>query len=168
MKTPDSDNPKDSPRSSKHSNEFGNAIPWWVKSILALMVTGMICYKILETPISLQFDFPAFLSLLLALFSVGLAALFYFKATDTSNAFYDNTYKFSQDVAGLLAKIESGFGERLRHLDETYKGMRESFDRLPSRLNLKNAKKDLEEEEEEARKLREEREKMIDDLVARA
>ena len=122
MSTPNSEPPKRPDSSDKESQSSLNRIPSWVKSIIAIIVTTVLCYKVYETPITLQFDFPAFLSLLLALFSVALAALFYFKATDTSNAFYDNTYKFSQDVAGLLAKIESGFGERLRHLDETYKG----------------------------------------------
>lgn len=144
-----------------------NAIPSWVKSIALLLITGVICIKVYETPVTLQFDFPSFLSLLLALFSVALAALFYFKATDTSNAFYDNTYKFSQDVASLLAKIESGFGERLRHLDETYKGMKDSFDRLPNRFNVQEAKKDLEEEEVEVENIKKDRERLIQELVAK-
>jgi hypothetical protein len=93
--------------------------------------------QIIITPFNLQFDFPTFLSLLLAIFSVGLAAMFYFKATDTSNAFYDNTYKFSQEIAGLLVKIESGFGEKLTHLDDAYKGMRDRFDQLPNRMEIK-------------------------------
>jgi hypothetical protein len=103
----------------------GNNIPWWIKSIVLIGVTGVFCYKVIETPVNLQFDFPSFLSLLLALFSVGLAAMFYFKATDSSNAFYDNTYKFTRDIADLLVRIESGFGEKLRHLDEAYKGMQD-------------------------------------------
>lgn len=122
--------------SSNQMKKVSTDIPWWVKSIILLLITGVVCYKLIITPFNLQFDFPSFLSLLLALFAVGLAALFYFKATDTSNAFYDNTYKFSQEIAGLLVKIESGFGEKLSHLDETYKGMRESFDKFPGRLEV--------------------------------
>src|SRR5688500_16234653 len=98
-----------------------------VKAIVIVIFTGVLAYKIIVTPISLAMDFYALLSLLLALFSVGLSALFYFKATDTSNAFYDNTYKFSKDIAELLVRIESGFGERLRHLDEGYTRMQDRF-----------------------------------------
>ena len=105
-----------------------NNLPWWVKSIALLAVTGVFCYKVIQTPINMQFDFPSFLALLLALFSVGLAAMFYFKATDSSNAFYDNTYKYTRDIAELLVRIESGFGEKLRHLDEAYTGMQDRFD----------------------------------------
>ncbi|TOH64776.1 hypothetical protein CGI76_24340, partial [Vibrio parahaemolyticus] len=68
--------------------------------------------KLYSTDIELKMDVPTFLSIVLALFSVGLSAIFYFKATDTSNKFYDNSYKYTKDVAQLLVKIESGFGER--------------------------------------------------------
>jgi len=92
----------------------------WVKAICTLTAVGVISYKVYLTPIDLTVDFPTLLSLLLALFSVGLAALFYFKATETSNTFYDNTNNFTKDIAQLLAKMESGFGEKLRNLDEGY------------------------------------------------
>ena len=145
-----------------------NSIPWWVKSIILLSVTGVVCYKLIITPFNLQFDFSTFLSLLLAIFSVALAAMFYFKATDTSNAFYDNTYKFSQEIAGLLVKIESGFGEKLTHLDDAYKGMRDRFDQFPGRLEIKDTKKELKQEEEELKKILDEKEKLIDKLVSKA
>jgi len=102
----------------------GSTLLDWVKAISTIVVVGVISYKIYLTPISLTVDFPTLLSLLLALFSVGLAALFYFKATETSNTFYDNTYNFTKDIAQLLIKIESGFGEKLRNLDEGYAAMR--------------------------------------------
>ena len=145
-----------------------NSIPWWVKSIILLSITGVICYKLIITPFNLQFDFSTFLSLLLAIFSVALAAMFYFKATDTSNAFYDNTYKFSQEIAGLLVKIESGFGEKLTHLDDAYKGMRDRFDQLPGRLEIKDTKKELKQEELELKKILSDKEKLINDLVNKA
>ena len=46
---------------------------------------------------------------------------FYHKATDTSNLFYDNTYKFTKDVSIVLGRIEAGFGEKFKHIDEGYK-----------------------------------------------
>lgn len=109
------------------SNQNKNGLWDWVKAISTLVTVGIIAYKIYLTPIELTVDFPTFLSLLLALFSVGLAALFYFKATETSNTFYDNTYNFTKDIAQLLVKMESGFGERLRNLDEGYTPMRDSL-----------------------------------------
>lgn len=143
-------------------------IPVWVKSVIALSLTGVAVVKIYQTPIAFEFDFPSFLSLALAIFSVVIAVLFYFKATETSNAFYDNTYKFSQDVAALLAKIESGFGERLRHLDDSYKSMSESFVRFPDETSLTHAKKNLRDDEEQSKKLREERDALLERVISQS
>lgn len=139
-----------------------------VWAFVIILITTVLAYRIVATPCSLQFDFPAFLSLLLAIFSVALAALFYFKATETSNAFYDNTYKFTRDIAQLLVKIESGFGEKLRHLDEAYRGMQDRFDQLPGRIQAKEAKKELKEEEKELQKIVQEKESLIESLVTKA
>ncbi|SBS32257.1 hypothetical protein MAQ5080_02208 [Marinomonas aquimarina] len=120
----------------------------WVKAISTLAIVGVFSYKVYLTPINLTVDFPTLLSLLLALFSVALAALFYFKATETSNTFYDNTYNFTKDIAQLLVKIESGFGERLRNLDEGYTSMRDSLQHYGSKPNddVEETKKKIETE----------------------
>lgn len=57
-----------------------------VKAVCSLILVSVISVKIYQTPLEFKVDFPTLLSLLLAMFSVALAALFYFKATDTSNA----------------------------------------------------------------------------------
>ena len=48
-----------SEKESKATNNTG--IPWWVKSIVLVGVTGVFCYKVIQTPVNLQFDcvFPA-------------------------------------------------------------------------------------------------------------
>lgn len=143
-------------------------LPRNVASFVVIAVTSAIVYRVVTVQCSIVFDFPTLLSLLLALFSVALSALFYFKATDTSNAFYDNTYKFTQQIAELLVKIESGFGERLRHLDEAYHGMRDSFDKLPARMVAKAAKEELAEEKQSESKLIEERDRIIKELASKS
>jgi len=152
-------------------NEKSNFQIWdWVKAFSTLVLVGVIAYKIYITPTSLSIDFPTLLSLLLALFAVALSALFYFKATDTSNAFYDNTYKFTRDIAQLLVKIESGFGERLRHLDEGYSSMRNYLQNVPAKQadDVERTKKKLETEEQEVEKVVAERNKIIEQLVERS
>ncbi|MBM9606753.1 hypothetical protein [Desulfopila inferna] len=138
-----------------------------VKSFAVIVLIGVVAYKIIVTPFNLTFDFPSLLSLLLALFSVGLAALFYFKASETSNTFYDNTYKFTRDIAQLLAKIESGFGEKLRHLDEGYSSMRDYMQSYPNN-SIARDKESIEKEEEIIDKAEEERKKLIEQLMERA
>ncbi|UYK72818.1 hypothetical protein [Xanthomonas sacchari] len=107
----------------------------------------------------------------MALFAMWLSALFYFKATETSNTFYDNTYKFTRDIAQLLAKMESGFGERLRNLDEGYASMRSYFQTGSKPNNpeeLERIKQKLEDEKEELRKTIEARNKIVQDLLERS
>jgi hypothetical protein len=142
-----------------------------VKAIAALALTAVIGFKIIDTPMAMTVDFPTLLSLLLALFSVALAALFYFKATDTSNTFYDNTYKFTRDIAQLLAKMESGFGERLRHLDEGYSSMRSYLESRPSDRSSEAAEKTkqkIEDEKQEVHKVIEQRNRIVKELLDRS
>lgn len=142
----------------------------WVKAISTLILVGVFSYKVYITPIALTVDFPTLLSLLLALFSVALAALFYFKATDTINTFYDNTYNFTKDIAQLLVKMESGFGERLRNLDEGYSSMRESLQHYYDKPNfdVEKTKQKIETEKNEMEKVVQERNQIIESLIERS
>jgi len=142
-----------------------------VKATSCLLLVFVLSYKIYITPFNIVVDFPTLLSLLLALFSVGLSALFYFKATETSNAFYDNSYAFTQDIAQLLIKIESGFGEKLKHLDEGYSSMRDylqnSHDKKPNEV-VEETKQKIKDEKHEIEKVASERNEIIQQLVERA
>lgn len=152
---------------SDNSKKVEKAKLWdWVKAICILVAVGVTCYKIYLTPIALTVDFPTLLSLLLALFSVGLAALFYFKATETSNTFYDNTYNFTKDIAQLLAKIESGFGEKLRNLDEGYSSVRDYIQNSSSSSNdIDDTKQKIAGEKQEIEKVVEERNQIVRKLL---
>lgn len=144
-----------------------------VKSVSTVVVIAIFSVKLFLIPTSLVIDFPMLLSLLLALFSVALSALFYFKATDSSNQFYDNTHKFTRDISQLLAKMESGFGERLRNLDEGYTSMRSYLQSGPKGgedkgdiiEKVQETKQKLEEENKEFKKIVDQRNKIIDDLI---
>ncbi|MFP3362628.1 hypothetical protein R0J93_03035 [Pseudoalteromonas sp. SIMBA_148] len=155
---------------SDDKNSSKSGLWEWVKAISTLVIVGVFSYKVYLTPIDLTVDFPTLLSLLLALFSVALAALFYFKATETSNTFYDNTYNFTKDIAQLLVKIESGFGERLRNLDEGYTSMRDSLQHYGSKPNdnVEETKKKIETEKSEMDKVVQERNQIIAQLIERS
>lgn len=132
-------------------------------------VTLVSCYKIVTLPLTVnlaEFSFNDLLALILALFSIALSVAFYFKATDTSNEFYNNTYRFTKDISEILGRIEAGFGERLKHLDEGYSGLRDRFDQMPFDEN--KAKKQVEEEGRKIQQIEDEKNKMIEDLAGRA
>jgi hypothetical protein len=98
---------------------------WWLKAmrsivycIVVLAIAGVVVYRIATTPLNIaQLDFSQLLSLILALFSMGLSATFYFKATDTSNKFYDRTFGHTKELIKALVRIEERFGEQLRHIE---------------------------------------------------
>ena len=141
-------------------------IPSSVISFVVIAIVSAIVYRIVTVEVNLQFDFPSFLSMFLALFAVGLSALFYFKTTETSNIFYDNTHKFTREVSQILGRIEAGFGERLRHLDEGYSGLMDKFDKLP--FDLPKAREQEQEEKLEVAKKEAEFQEILNDLAKRA
>lgn len=106
------------PKVSEPKERLIWGLPRTVVSFVVVAITSAIVYRVVTVQCSIVFDFPTLLSLLLALFAVALSALFYFKATDTSNAFYDNTYKFTQQIAELLR--EPGSVSRGQPLNNKY------------------------------------------------
>lgn len=145
-----------------------------IKSIVILFFSGLIGYKLIISNINFdltKFDFSDLLALILALFSIGLSVMFYFKATDTSNLFYDNTYKFTKDISEILGRIEAGFGERLKHLDEGYTGLREKFDGKSINkqvTEIESAKKELDDEKEKLELQIKEKEAILHELMNKA
>jgi hypothetical protein len=121
-----------------------------------------------------KFDFSDLLALIMGLFAIAMSVAFYFKATDTSNKFYDNVYKFTQETSEILGRIEAGFGERLRHLDEGYVGLQSRFDKFSSLTPAESehkAEKNKEREEKaeaEKKEATDEKQKLINHLLEKA
>ncbi len=97
---------------------------------------------------------------------MGLATAFYFRATETSNRFYDNSFKFTKDISENLGRIEERFGERLKHIDESYSGLSK---RLSSAEYVAiDAAAEVEDEKVELKTLVSAREAVIEELATRA
>ena len=142
-----------------------------LKIIIISVFSILVAVKLLISDISLdlsKFDFSDFLTLILALFSIGLSIAFFFKATDTSNNFYDNTYKFTKEVSEILGRIEAGFGERLRHLDEGYSGLASKFDNGFSEQNKKDTEAEIKKEQQKLKQETLERNEIINSLIEKA
>lgn len=140
-----------------------------IRDVFVVVLVGIASWKILSTDLNVDlssFAFTDLLAMILALFSVWLSVAFYFKATETSNQFYDNSYKFTKEMSEILGRIEAGFGEKLRHLDEGYSGIRDKFDRLPHYAGATTA--DIKEEEEEVKKRELEQQALLENLATRA
>jgi len=143
----------------------------WFKFIVGLMFAGLLVYKLAGSNLTFdfsKFDFNALLALILSLFAIALSVAFYFKATDTSNLFYDNTYKFTKEISEILGRIEAGFGERLRHLDEGYSGLVNKFDNGSSEQNIKETKEEIEKEKIKLKQEIQERNNILNSLLEKA
>lgn len=140
-----------------------------IPDVLIVAVIAIVGWKLITAEFKIDiadFGFSDLLALILALFSVWLSIAFYFKATDASNQFYDNTYRFTKEMSEMLGRIEAGFGEKLKHLDEGYSGIREKFDRMPAYSQITNA--DVKKEEEEIRQKEQEQKALIEGLAEKA
>ncbi|MGP9492587.1 hypothetical protein [Psychrobacter sp. AOP7-B1-24] len=146
----------------------------WAKIVIAIILTALVSYKIAIADINLDFSnfnfsFTDLLSLILAIFAISMSVAFYFKATDTSNKFYDNTFKFTKDISEILGRIEAGFGARLKNLDEGYSGLRDRFENGSSNSEeLDSNKIELEKEKEKLKQEVSEKDDILSDLMSKA
>lgn len=151
------------------SNKAGFLTLPVLRDVILIALMLVVAWKLLNADLKIDlatFSFTDFLALVLALFSVALSVAFYFKATDASNQFYDNTYRFTKEMSEILGRIEAGFGERLRHLDEGYSGMRDRLDRLPPYTGATHS--DVKKEEEEIKRKEDEQKAVIEELARKA
>jgi hypothetical protein len=136
--------------------------------LLAFALFSVFIWKIIDGTITIDltnFDFSDLMSLLLALFAISISILLYLKATETSNIFYDNTYKFTQEVSEILGRIEAGFGERLRHIDEGYGTLQKE---LVAQLNQEETQNEISEDKETLDKVQDEKVNILENLLDKA
>ncbi|PFD12347.1 MULTISPECIES: hypothetical protein [Bacillus cereus group] len=113
----------------------------WFKIILTIFLAillALLFYKIIN--MNLELKVTDFLSIILALFSIGLSAAFYFKSTEQSNKFYDDTVKFTKDIGITLGKIESGFGQTLKHLEQGNTQLHDKIEGLTNNISQKQSR----------------------------
>lgn len=146
---------------------------WWVEykkliCFVVVLISSSIATKLIFGNISVDLGAVSMfdmLSISIAFFAIGISFAFYFQASNTSNQFYDNTYKFTNEVSEILGRIEGAFGEKLSHLDDSYSRMDKKLDR---NFNPTVAKEQLEENEDKKESSIEEQNQLINDLLNRA
>ncbi|HDT0626482.1 TPA: hypothetical protein QIB48_002969, partial [Morganella morganii subsp. morganii] len=150
---------------NKSENRIKKATLWnWVQGICTVLFVFFVLLKFYNS--TFQVDFSTLLSIVLAIFSIWLSATFYFKATETSNLFYQNTYVHSKDIATLLSKIESGFGEKLNNLNTNYLGI---MDRMQNPSEQREEiKSEMTKETEEIERIKRSQHKIINELIRKA
>lgn len=161
-------------QSNNHANQLSNSQLIWgkdirliVKAILLLALCGVLSWKIIQFDTSkIVVDFATLISVLLALFSIALAVAFYHMANVSSQKFYADTFSFTKGIAESLAKIDSGFGEKLHNLYQNYENFRVDYAKINEREN-KN-KDEVEQTSNEIEKLIQEKEAIIEELLLKS
>lgn len=142
-----------------------NRLVWeCAKSISLVIATGCVGYKVATADYSFINNFDSVLSLILALFSIALAAAFFFKATETSNKFYNNIYDFLHDTTKSLASMESGFGEKLLNIDKTQTSMQNKL-YGSTEDEIQETAAEIEEKKESIENIKQTQNKVIEDLI---
>ncbi|MFH6957458.1 hypothetical protein ACHRV1_08630 [Flavobacterium aquidurense] len=154
----------------KENSNFLSEKLWTIfKFISGITILLIIAYKIIIQNFSItisNLDYNILLSYFLAFFSIILSMLFYFKSNDSSNKFYDNTYKFTKDISNILGRIEAGFGEKLQNLDKGYSGILNKIEKTPTNADdIEETKTDKKEVELSLHNEIKERNKIIQDLI---
>jgi hypothetical protein len=144
------------------------------REVAVIVVIVLIGYRIINSEFSINLGALSttdIVALLLAFFAIGLSASFYFKATDSSNQFYDNMHKFTQETSVLLGKIESRFGEQLKNIEQKSQDLKDSVERYYS-SNGSNDTEGLAEEkaetEQQVKELKQEFENIIETLIEKS
>lgn len=98
----------------------------WLIIISVLIVIIGVVYVLFFNNIDISID--SLVSVLLAFFSIYLSALFYFKATEQSNQFYDRTYEYTKDINVLLSKMDGKFNKSLDIIEKGNDSIREKME----------------------------------------
>ncbi|WP_337234950.1 hypothetical protein [Proteus terrae] len=155
---------------ASQNKKLQNVTLWsFVQAICTVLFVFFILLKFYSSTFTV--DFSTLLSIVLAIFSIWLSATFYFKATETSNRFYENTYSHSKDIATLLVKIESGFGEKLENLRDNYSSIdsrMNGYVKNPIEGERESIESEMSEATEENEKLKLSKNEIINELILKA
>ncbi|MDR0216768.1 MAG: hypothetical protein LBJ15_22560 [Comamonas sp.] len=133
-----------------------------LRELAAVGVLAYLCVRLFSGDLSLDFGkltSSELVSFLLAFFSIGLSAAFYFAATNQSNQFYDNVNKFSKDTAELLGRLD----EQVKGLGGKQSELKLSIDQYYHQDRSKP--NEVQEVKEQAEEVKENLAKMLNDLL---
>jgi hypothetical protein len=142
-------------------------VPGVIRLIRELAVVGVLaylCVKLFSGDLSLDFGKLSpteLVSFLLAFFSIGLSAAFYFAATSQSNQFYDNVNKFSKDTSELLGRLD----EQVKGIGGRQSELKDSFDKYYLKDRPKQNEAAKEEVQAKTKEVEENLSKMVSELL---
>lgn len=159
----------------KEKNELIKERESWLKIIVigffSLVIGIPLFWNLINGKITFDFgslNFESLLTVIISFFAILLSVLFYFKATESSNHFYNNSYTFTKDISETLRGIEAGFGEKLKNIDKGYEDFRRSFENYISPTDKLEIKKEVEEEKKKMKEIITEKDTLISELEVKS
>ena len=139
----DIDNQKESSISAKEELELKikNRFSWLIIGSVSISVIGIMYAFIFE---AINIDFITIVTLVIAFFSIYLSALFYFKATEQSNSFYDRSFNHTKQIQVLLSQMEGKFNKSLDVLEKGNETIRATIETGKGIEYLGKANSDIE------------------------
>lgn len=154
------------------------AKPHWVWDIakalcLLGLVYAVICW-VFQINVSQQIDGGTFIAVILALFSIGFSAAFYFRTNDSKTMQYLNSYAITKKLE-LLGRLEGTLNERLSALEKSLAALEKgrcvpAAGAEPRRLAgaLEAADESIQSMESDLERFAGEKDKVIADLLSKA
>ena len=131
-----------------------------IREIAVIVVFSYLAIRVFSGDFSIDFtklSASELVSILLAFFSIALAASFFFAATSTSNQFYDNISKFNKDTSELLGRLD----EQIKHVNTK---QQELGNRIDKQYLTQNGSDSDDQSEENQEKINEIQEKWQESL----
>lgn len=117
-----------------------NRFSWLIIGSVSIFVVGIMYAFIFG---NIEIDFITIVTLAIAFFSIYLSALFYFKATEQSNNFYDRSFNHTRQIQVLLSQMEGKFNKSLDILEKGNETIREKIDTVNGFEYLGNANSNI-------------------------
>lgn len=133
----------------------------WLRYFVIFVFTLVFAYKVCTIDFSdIKIDIVTILSFGVAFFAIWLSVIFYFKADEASNRFYNETYRFIKDTSIMLGRIEVSFGEKLNNVEKLFGKNQNPLDK-EKLAELIKEKEEIEKEKNSLFKEKEEIEKKL-------
>lgn len=114
--------------------QISRATAWLALAAFFIVLTIKLAFSAVSFG-EINISFDQLLSLIIALFSIGISLAFYFSANETSNKFYHHVYQFMKDTSVDVRSFQSGFTEKLDHIGSHYDEISRRVEGMPALLD---------------------------------
>jgi len=144
--------------------------------ILISIMVGFIMYLILSNKEYFElslFTSSGMMSIILALFAISISMLFYVKTVESSNRFYDNTYRFTKDISEKIGRMDERLTEKLSSVKDSVNDINSNYQKnnttdSDALKKITEVEKNIKDIQYKVENIKNEKEKEFDNFVDKA